>query len=267
MRTDYEHLLVHQDDGVLTITMNRPEVLNAVSEPMLDGLGEILEEAAHDASVRCIVLTGAGRAFGSGADVRGVAALHEAAGEAPLKISDHLNKYHRVVRAIRTMSQPVIAAVRGVAAGASCNLALACDLRIVSEDARFLEAFARIGLVPDAGGGFFLPHLVGFGKALELAMLADEVSGPEAERLGLANKCVPPAEFEETVRTFAARLAQGPTRTYGLIKDLITTAAVSDLETTMRVEGELQDIAINTADHREGVAAFLQKRPAAFTGH
>lgn len=267
MRTNYEHLLVQQDGGVLTITMNRPEVLNAVSEPMLDGLGEILEEAAHDASVRCIVLTGAGRAFGSGADVRGIAALHEAAGESPIKISEHLHQYHRVVRAIRSMSQPVIAAVRGVAAGASCNLALACDLRIVSEDARFIEVFARIGLVPDAGGGFFLPRLVGFGKALELAMLADEVSGPEAERLGLANKCVPLAEFEETVRTFAARLAKGPTRTYGLIKDLITTAAVSDLETTMRVEGELQDIAINTADHREGVAAFLQKRSAAFTGH
>jgi 2-(1,2-epoxy-1,2-dihydrophenyl)acetyl-CoA isomerase len=267
MRTDYEHLLVQQDGGVLTITMNRPEVLNAVSEPMLDGLGEILEEAAHDASVRCLVLTGAGRAFGSGADLRSVASLHGAAGEAPVKISEHLHKYHRVVRAIRSMPKPVIAAVRGVAAGASCNLALACDLRIVSEDARFIEAFARIGLVPDAGGGFFLPRLVGFGKALELAMLADEVSGPEAERLGLATTCVPLAEFEETVRAFAMRLAKGPTRTYGLIKELITTAAVSDLETTMRVEGELQDIAINTADHREGVTAFLQKRSAEFTGH
>lgn len=267
MRTDYEHLLVSQNDGVLTITMNRPEVLNAVSEPMLDGLGEILEAAAHDASVRCIVLTGAGRAFGSGADVRGIAALHEAAGEAPLKISEHLHKYHRVVRAIRSMSQPVVAAVHGVAAGASCNLALACDLRIVSEDARFIEAFARIGLVPDAGGGFFLPHLVGLGKALELALLADEISGPEAERLGLANMCVPVARFEETVKTLARRLAAGPPRTYGLIKVLMQTAVTSDLETTMRTEGELQDIAINTADHREGVAAFLQKRPAVFTGY
>ncbi len=265
MRTDYEHLLVQQEDGVLTVTMNRPEVLNAVSEPMLDGLGEVMEAAARDESVRCVVLTGAGRAFGSGADLRGFAARH--AGGEPIKVSTHLQKYHRVVRAIRTMSKPVIAAVRGVAAGASCNLALACDMRIASEDARFIEAFARIGLVPDAGGGFFLPHLVGFSKALELSMLADEVSGPEAERLGLANKCVPAAEFDETVRKLARRLAQGPTRAYGLMKQLMNTAVTSDLETTMRVEGELQDIAFQTADHREGVTAFLQKRPPQFTGH
>ncbi|HEU5374150.1 MAG TPA: enoyl-CoA hydratase [Ktedonobacteraceae bacterium] len=265
MRTDYEHLLVQQDGGVLTITMNRPEKLNAVSDPMLDGLGEILEEVAQEASVRCVVLTGAGRAFGSGADLRGFAAGH--ASGAPVKVSEHLKKYHRIVRSIRTMPKPVIAAVRGVAAGASCNLALACDLRIVSEDARFIEAFARIGLVPDAGGGFFLPRLVGYGKALELAMLADEVSGPEAERLGLANKCVPLAEFEATVQSFAQRLAKGPTRAYGLMKELMNAAAVSDLETTLQLEGELQDQAFATSDHREGVTAFIQKRPAEFTGN
>jgi 2-(1,2-epoxy-1,2-dihydrophenyl)acetyl-CoA isomerase len=265
MRTDYEHLLVQQEDGVLTVTMNRPEVLNAVTDPMLDGLGEVMEAAAQDESVRCIVLTGAGRAFGSGADLHGFGALH-ASGE-PVKVSIHLQKYHRVVRAIRTMPKPVIAAVHGVAAGASCNLALACDLRIASEEARFIEAFARIGLVPDAGGGFFLARLVGLSKALELSMLADEVSGPQAERLGLANLCVPVAEFAETVAHFARRLAQGPTRAYGLMKELMNTAVTGDLETTMRLEGELQDIAIQTADHREGVAAFLQKRPARFTGH
>lgn len=264
MRTDNEHLLVQQDEGVLTITMNRPEVLNAISDLMLDGLGEMLEEAAQDDNVRCIVLTGAGRAFGSGADLRGFVALH-ASGEL-VKGSVNLEKYHRVVRALRTIAKPVIAAVQGVAAGASCNLALACDMRIVTDTARFIEVFARIGLVPDAGGGFFLPRLVGFGKALELAMLADEVSGTEAERLGLANRCVPVAEFEETVANVARRLAQGPTRTYGMIKELINTALVSDLETTLLLEGELQNQAITTADHREGVAAFLQKRPARFTG-
>jgi 2-(1,2-epoxy-1,2-dihydrophenyl)acetyl-CoA isomerase len=269
MRTDYEHLLVEQDGGVLTVTMNRPEVLNAVTEAMLDGLGEIMEAAAEDGSVRCVVLTGAGRAFGSGADLRGFAnarAEVEAGNDTP-RISGRLQKYHRVVRAIRNMPKPVIAAVNGVAAGASCNLALACDLRIVSEEARFIEAFARIGLVPDAGGGFFLPQLVGLSKALELAMLADEVKGAEAERIGLANKCVPVAEFAAEVSKLAQRLAKGPTRTYGLIKTLMNTAIVSDLETTMRVEGELQDVASLSDDHREGVAAFLQKRPAQFTGH
>lgn len=264
MRTDYEHLLVQQDGGVLTITMNRPEVLNAVSDPMLDGLAAILEEAAQDASVRCLVLTGAGRAFGAGADLRGFAARQTS--EPTGKISEHLKKYHRVVMAIRTMAKPVLAAVRGVAAGASCNLALSCDMRIVADNARFIEAFARIGLVPDAGGGFFLPRLVGYGKALELAMLADEVSGPEAERLGLANKCVPLAEFDEAVHKLAHRLAQGPTRSYGLMKELMNKAVESDLATTLELEGALQDQARATSDHREGVMAFLQKRPAEFTG-
>jgi 2-(1,2-epoxy-1,2-dihydrophenyl)acetyl-CoA isomerase len=264
MRANYEDLLLQTDGGVLTILMNRPEVLNAVTEAMLEGLGEILEEAAQDTSVRCVVLTGAGHAFGSGADLRDFATIH-ATGE-PIKVSEHLKKYHRVIRAIRTLPRPVIAAVRGVAAGASCNLALACDMRIVADDARFVEAFARIGLVPDAGGGFFLPRLIGFGKALELAMLADEISGPEAERLGLANKCVPVTEFEATVQKFAQRLAKGPTKTYGLIKELMNTSLSSDLEASLELEGQLQDQAINTADHREGVSAFIQKRRAEFTG-
>jgi len=264
MHTDYEQLLIQQDGGVLTIIMNRPEVLNAVTETMLEGLGESLEEAELDTSVRCVVLTGAGRAFGSGADLRQFAAIHTS--NEPVKVSEHLQKYHRVIRAIRAMHKPVIAAVRGVAAGASCNLALACDLRIVADDARFVEAFARIGLVPDAGGGFFLARLVGLGKALELSMLADEIGASEAERLGIANKCVPVAEFETAVQQFAQRLAKGPTRTYGLIKELMNTSITSDLETSLRLEGELQDQAIMSADHREGVAAFIQKRQAEFTG-
>jgi 2-(1,2-epoxy-1,2-dihydrophenyl)acetyl-CoA isomerase len=164
------------------------------------------------------------------------------------------------------LPKPVIAAVRGVAAGASCNLALACDMRIVADDARFVEAFARIGLVPDAGGGFFLPRLVGFGKALELAMLAEEVSGPEAERIGLANKCVPVAEFEVAVQTFAQRLAKGPTRAYGLMKELMNVSLASDLESVLSLESRLQAQALASSDHREGVAAFVQKRPVAFTG-
>ena len=264
MRTDFQALLISREGGVLTITMNRPEVLNALNDTMLHELGEVLENASMDESVRCVVITGAGRAFGAGQDLRTFAAIH-ASGE-PIKVSHHLGNYHRIVRTIRTMPKPVIAAVQGVAAGASCNLALSCDLRIAADNARFIEAFARIGLVPDAGGGFFLPRLVGMGKALELSMLADEVSGPEAERIGLVNKCVPLAEFEAATMALAQRLAKGPTRAYGLIKELMNKAVQSDLETTLRIEGELQDIAIETADHREGVAAFLQKRPSAFSG-
>ncbi len=265
MKTDFETMLISQDGGVLTITMNRPDVLNAVNDVMLDEMYEALEGAASNEEVRCVVITGAGRAFGAGADLRGFAQLHSSS--EPIKVSEHLQKYHRIVKTIRNMPKPVIAAVRGVAAGASCNLALACDLRIAADNARFIEAFARIGLIPDAGGGFFLPRLVGFGKALEMAMLADEVSGPEAERIGLVNKCVSLDEFEQATRELAQRLAKGPTRAYGLIKELLNSSIQSDLETTLQLEGALQDIAIETADHREGVAAFLQKRPANYTGY
>jgi|SRR5579859_951652 len=265
MRTAFQHLLIAEDDGVLTITMNRPEVLNAFNEILLAELTEAIEAAALDDTVRCIVITGAGRSFGAGQDLKALAESVHSTG-ASGKVSEHLQKYHRVVNAIRIMPKPVIAAVQGVAAGISCNLALACDMRIAADNARFIEAFARIGLVPDGGGGYFLPRLVGFGKALEMAMLADEVSGAEAERIGLVNKCVPLAEFESATKAFAKRLAHGPTRTYGLIKELMNKSLESDLETSLRIEGEMQDIAFETADHREGVAAFLQKRPAVFTG-
>ncbi len=263
MRTDYQCLLVEQEGGVLTVTMNRPEKLNAFNDTMLEELTEVVETAAQDETVRCLVITGAGRAFGSGQDLTSFAARTEAH---TMKVSEHLTSYHRLVFAIRNAPKPVIAAIQGVAAGISCNIALACDMRIAADNARFIEAFARIGLVPDGGGGFFLPRLVGMGKAMEMSMLADEVSGPEAERIGLVNKCVPLVEFESTTKTFAQRLAKGPTRTYAFIKELIYKSVERDLPTTLRLEGELQDKAFETADHREGVTAFLQKRPAQFTG-
>ena len=266
MRTDFQHLLVHQEGGVLTITMNRPEVLNAFNDTMLEELGEATDAAAEDETVRCVVLTGAGRAFGSGQDLTAFAAMNAHTSGEPIKVSAHLKKYHRVVLTIRTMPKPVIAAVRGAAAGISCNIALACDLRVAADDARFIEAFARIGLVPDGGGSYFLPRLVGFGKALEMAMLAEEVTGPEAERIGLVNKCVSVAAFEATVQALAQRLASGPTRSYGLIKELMNASLESDLQSSLNLEGELQDIARGTSDHIEGVTAFLQKRRPNYTG-
>src|SRR5579863_538614 len=264
MRTNFQHLLVQKDGGVLTITMNRPEVINAFNDMMLEELGEAMDAAAQDDSVRCVVLTGAGRGFGSGQDLKTFTQVDRSHGEG--KVSVHLQKYHRVVLTIRNMPKPVIAAVRGVAAGISCNIALACDLRIAAEDARFIEAFARIGLVPDGGGGYFLPRFIGYGKALEMVMLAEEVTGPEAERIGLVNKCVPLAEFEAVTRAFAQRLANGPTRAYALMKEMMNRSMETDLASFLRIEGEMQDVAIQTADHREGVAAFLQKRPPKYSG-
>lgn len=264
MRTNFQHLLVQEEGGVLTITMNRPEVLNAFNDTMLEELGEAIDAAAKDETVRCVVLTGAGRAFGSGQDLRAFAEVHTN-GEGG-KVSVHLQKYHRVVLAIRTMPKPVIAAVHGHAAGISCNIALACDIRIAADNARFVEAFARIGLVPDGGGGYFLPRLIGYGKALEMAMLAEEVTGQEAERIGLVNKCVPLAEFEVATKAFAQRLANGPTRAYALIKEMMSRSMETDLATFLHIEGEMQDVAIQTADHREGVMAFLQKRRPNYSG-
>lgn len=269
MRTDFQYLLIQQDEGVITITMNRPEVLNSFNDSMLSELTEAMEHAAHDESIRCVVLTGAGRAFGAGQDLSSFASRDAALAQTPhesITVSEHLKKYHRLIHTMRDMPKPVIAAVKGVAAGISCNIALACDLRIAADNARFIEAFARIGLVPDGGGGYFLPRLIGLGKALEMSLLADEVSGPEAERLGLVNKCVPLAEFESTVQAFAQRLANGPTRSYGLIKELLYKSLDMDLQTSLNLEGKLQDTAFTTADHKEGVAAFMEKRKAKYTG-
>lgn len=263
MRTDFQHLLIQQTESIVTITMNRPEVLNAFNNLMLQELTEALEAAAADEAIRCVVITGAGRAFGSGQDLSELSAVQS---ESEKPISSHLDRYHRVVRLIHEMPKPVIAAIRGVAAGISCNIALACDLRIAADDARFIEAFARIGLVPDGGGGYFLPRLIGLGKALEMAMLAEEVSGPEAERIGLVNRCVPVDEFETATMTLAQKLAQGPKRAYGLIKELMYGGLDCDLAAALKLEGELQDIAVTTEDFREGVSAFLQKRRPRYSG-
>jgi 2-(1,2-epoxy-1,2-dihydrophenyl)acetyl-CoA isomerase len=264
MRNDFQHVLVQTEDGVLTVTMNRPTVLNAFNDLMIQELTEVIESATQDEQVRCMILAGAGRAFGAGQDLSIFVAGRSA--DDGHNATEHLQMYHRLVMALQRMPKPVIAAIHGAATGVSLNIALACDLRVAADNARLSEAFARIGLVPDGGGAHFLPRLVGIGKALELALLADEISGTEAERLGLVNICVPLAELEETTKTLARRLAHGPTRTYGMIKDLFYQSQDKDLESVLQLEGAIQTKALETADHREGVQAFLQKRPPHYTG-
>src|SRR5258706_188400 len=241
MRTDFQNGLVEQDESVITLAMNHPYMLYSISTLMLEELTEAVEAAAQNDAVRCAVLAGAGRAFGAGQDLTEFGSAH--AGSQPLKVSEHLVKYHRLILAIRHMPKPVIAAIQGVATGISFNMALACDMRIAADNSRLLEAFARIGLVPDGGGGYTLPRLIGLGRALEMAMLADEVSGPEAERIGLVNRCVPLAELDETTRAFAKRLANGPTRTYQLIKELMYKSLDIDLQASLHLEGELKEAA------------------------
>ncbi len=254
-------LLLAQEEGVMTITLNRPEVLNAVNDLMLRELHEALRLAARDAAIRCVVLTGAGRGFCSGQDLR------DRSGAATFSFSESLrSRYNPVILQIRTMERPVIAAVNGVAAGAGCSLALAADLRIASDRASFIEVFARIGLVPDSGSTYFLPRLVGLGKALELAYTADPVDAQEALRLGLVNRMVPHDDLPAQTALLAKRLASGPTRGYGLTKRAINHALHVPLEQALDYEAVLQEIAGRTADHREGVAAFLEKRQANFIG-
>lgn len=258
MRTDFQTVLVEQDENVIFLSMNRPEVLNAINTRMLQELTEAVEALAHDQTIRCVVLTGAGRAFGSGQDITEF-------GSVP-SVSEHLAKYHRLISALRQMPKPVIAAIHGVATGISLNIALACDLRVAADDARLIEGFARIGLVPDGGGCYTLPRLIGLGRAMEMVLLADEISGAEAERYGLVDTCVPLAELEMTTRALAKRLANGPTRTYQLIKELMYTSLEMDLQASFQLESQLQEAARATADHRASIDAFLHKRATTFTG-
>jgi 2-(1,2-epoxy-1,2-dihydrophenyl)acetyl-CoA isomerase len=255
-----ETMMVEQAGGVMTITLNRPDVLNAVNDELAHELHDALRQAARDAAVRCLVLTGAGRGFCSGQDLRGRA-------DASPSYRDHLRAtYNPVILLMRTIEKPVIAAVNGVAAGAGMSLALAADLRIASERASFIEVFARVGLVPDSGSTYLLTRLVGLGKALELCYTADPVDAQEALRLGLVNRVVPHEELGPATAALAARLAAGPTKAYGLTKRALAYGLHAPLDAALEYEAHLQEIAGRSADHREGVAAFLEKRAPTYQG-
>lgn len=257
----YETLLVDADAGVLTVTLNRPDVLNAVNEQLSADLLDALRLAEREPAVRCLVLTGAGRGFCSGQDLRDRAGVGEVVYGESLR-----RRYNPIVLRLRTMEKPVIAAVNGVAAGAGCNLALAADLRVASDRATFIEVFARIGLIPDSGGTYHLPRLVGLAKAFELAYTAEPVDAAEALRIGLVNRVVPHDDLMPATLALARRLAEGPTRGYGLTKRGFNFALGATLEATLAYEADLQTIAGRTADHREGVTAFFEKRPPRFEG-
>ena len=256
----YETVLTEDCGGVRVITLNRPDVLNAFDSRLGEELLDALGAAAEAAEVRCVVLTGAGRAFCSGADLRG-----HTPGETSLGALLR-SRYNRIILRLRTMEKPVVAAVNGVAAGAGCNLALAADLRVASDRASFIEVFTRVGLIPDSGGTWLLPRFVGVGRALEMMFFADPVDAAAAERLGLVNRVVSPEELMPRTLEWASRLAAGPTRAYGLIKRGVDRAMALDLRGALDYEAFLQEIAGRSDDHREGVAAFLQKRAPSYAG-
>ncbi len=252
-------LLASVSDGVLTLTLNRPEVLNAITPALLDEVTDALREAASGRAVRAVIITGAGRGFCSGQDLRATA------GEGGLDVGAILrDHYTPAIRAIRSMDQPVIAAVNGVAAGAGFSLALACDLRIAAESATFVQAFVRIGLIPDLASTYFLPRLIGPARAAELTMLGDTVDASRALELGVVNWVVPDAELPVAAADLAGRLARGP-RSIGLTKRALELSRENDLEAQLAVEERLQTEATTTRDFAEGVSAFLEKRRATFT--
>lgn len=253
-----EVLLREQSNGILTLTLNRPEAINALTTKMLRELSQALKEAAAP-EVRVVVLRGAGRGFCSGQDLREFAGQH-------ISYKNHLRNYRAVVEGLAGLEKPVIAAIHGAAAGAGLSLALACDLRIASSDAVLTTGFSRIGLIPDAGMNYHLPRMVGYAKAFELEVLSERLKAEEALALGLVNRVVPVESFAEEVTRLAGELAQGPTKTYGLIKRALRRSAGASLEEMLEYEALLQEVAGRTEDHQEGVQAFYEKRPPRFQG-
>ncbi|GAQ52177.1 1,2-epoxyphenylacetyl-CoA isomerase [Streptomyces acidiscabies] len=257
--------LLHSTDdhGITRLTLNRPEALNALTPAQRDAIIGQLADASADPAVRVVVLTGTGRGFCAGADLRGGPAKEVLPGD----VSRTLRLgAQRLVAAVLDCEKPVIAAVNGTAAGLGAHLAFACDLVLAAESARFIEVFVRRGLVPDAGGAYLLPRLIGPHRAKELMFFGDSLSAPEAERLGLVNRVVPDGELAKTAQEWAARLATAPTRSLALTKQLVNSSLDSDRATAFAAEAAAQEINMTTADAREGLRAFVERRSPEFRG-
>jgi 2-(1,2-epoxy-1,2-dihydrophenyl)acetyl-CoA isomerase len=256
----YETITYQKEGGLATITLNRPQSLNAFVPQMNQEVLDALKEGERDRDVRCLMITGAGRAFCAGQDLKGRTPEQKGSLGASLR-----EKYNPMIRQIRQIEKIVIAAVNGVAAGAGCNLALACDLRVASEEAKFIQSFVRVGLAPDSGGSFILPRLVGLSKAMELLLLGDALDAKEAQRIGLVARVFPAAEFTDSAKAIGEQVAKAP-RGIGLIKRAVNHANLANLETDLEYEAYLQEIAGRSSDYDEGVRAFLEKRAPVFTG-
>ncbi len=257
----YQTLLLEKKDGIATLTLNRPDVYNAFDDTLSYELQDALKSVSRDKEVRVVVITGAGKAFCSGQDLKAIA------GSADRSLGESVRKrYNPIIRAICGMPKPVIARLNGVAAGAGCSLALACDMIIASEKASLIEVFVNIGLVLDSGSSWFLMRATGYARAFELAATGRKLSASEALEWGLVNRVVAPEELDNAVEEVVANFAKAPTIAIGLIKKMLNKAAVSDLETMLEYEAYCQEIAGRTEDYRKGVEAFLQKRKPRFRG-
>lgn len=258
----FETLEWDQDGQVVTITMDRPEKKNAMSWVMFEEIGRAFELVATDDDVRCVVLTGAGEAFCSGADLTDAANLVSS----PFELKDRMYKIHRIARAVITCPKPTVARVTGIAAGAGCNLALACDLVVASRSAAFAELFVKRGLVVDFGGSWALTRVLPLHRAKELALLGDTISADEAYGLGLLNRLCEPGEVDAVVKDFSSRLAALPPRTVSLIKENLNRAPERSIDETLEAESVAQALCFASEDTREAVTAWIEKREPRFTG-
>jgi len=260
---NYQFIIFQVDQGVGKITLNRPEVLNSFNRPMAKEVQDVLAICEKDDTIRAVLLTGEGRAFSAGQDLVEAAPLDQPWPE----ISDIVREsYNPIILAIRNLEKPVVCAVNGVAAGASANVALACDFVLASEKASFLQAFCHIGLIPDSGGTYFLPRLAGFARATAMAMLGEKISAAQALEWGMIYKVYPAETLMEEALKLAAHLATQPTKGLGLIKRALNQSLANDLNAQLEVEAELQSVAGKTADSKEGIKAFLEKRKPKFVG-
>jgi len=246
---------------VLTLTLNRPDALNSFTIELKEALLAGLKDAARDRQVRALIVTGAGRAFSAGQD------LKERQGPGVADLGTELRtRYNPIILTMRRLEKPIVGAINGVAAGAGCSVALACDIRVASDKASFMQAFGRVGLVPDTGSSWFLPRLVGYARAAEMVFTADPIDAPTAERIGLVNRVVAADRLLEEAMTLANRLAEAAPLALALAKRGLNRALDTGLEEALEFEAQLQTIAGRSADHAEGVAAFVEKRPPRFRG-
>lgn len=257
----YETILFEVKEGVASLTLNRPDVFNAFNEQLSSDVNDALKKVSKDKSIRVLVISGAGKAFCSGQDLKAIA------GSKNRSLSESLYKrYNPMIKAIRNLPIPVICKLNGVAAGAGCSLALSCDMIIASENASLIEVFVNVGLVLDSGSSYFLPRILGSARAFELAALGSKVTAQQAADWGMINRVVKAEELEDEVGRLASHFASAPTKAIGLMKKMLQKSYTSDLDTMLEYEAYCQEIAGRSDDYKEGVAAFNEKRKPAFKG-
>lgn len=260
----FQQIQMVTEEGVGVLTLNDPDRLNALNQDMLAEIHHVLGEVRTKDEVKVLVITGAGRAFSAGGDIRRMAQRFD---EPPPQARERIRNFHAAILSIRDLEKPVIASVNGPAVGAGCSLALACDIRMASEKARFGLTHVRLGLSPDGGGMYFLPRLVGAARALELLLTGDLIDATRAEAVGLVNRVVPHGELQEATMSLARRMAKGPSLAMGIIKSTMYRALGMDLGEELELEALSVLVCLKSEDHKEGVSAFMEERAPSFKGH